>query len=182
MLIRRPLGSQEDLTPESTIAILDALAAGKSPKTGPQNGRSSSEPLGKLTALIEEVRKARCDWRADELTRSVERAATNDGPVLPPRVALIELSWRAVRALYQEDAEVQRGEVASAALGVGTSQMGGTCRPRLGIRKGRDRADRKGKQSLCCWTGSDWTSWRQRAKCIEAKRRSLFGQSTLAQG
>ncbi|KAL8280756.1 hypothetical protein RQP46_006760 [Phenoliferia psychrophenolica] len=46
----------EDLTPESTISILDALAAGKSPKTGPQSARQSSEPMGKLTALFEESR------------------------------------------------------------------------------------------------------------------------------
>jgi NADH-quinone oxidoreductase E subunit len=37
----------EDLTPDSTKAILDELAAGRTPKTGSQIGRTSSEPLGK---------------------------------------------------------------------------------------------------------------------------------------
>jgi len=35
----------EDLTPESMAEILDILAGGKRPKTGPQSGRVSSEPL-----------------------------------------------------------------------------------------------------------------------------------------
>jgi NADH-quinone oxidoreductase E subunit len=34
----------EDLTPESTEKLLDALARGVRPKAGPQNGRKSSEP------------------------------------------------------------------------------------------------------------------------------------------
>lgn len=36
----------EDLTPESAANILDQLAQGKQPKTGPQSGRKSSEPQG----------------------------------------------------------------------------------------------------------------------------------------
>ncbi|KAK4701317.1 NADH dehydrogenase (ubiquinone) flavoprotein 2, partial [Phenoliferia sp. Uapishka_3] len=44
----------EDLTPETTISILDNLAAGKVVKTGPQSGkRQSSEPIGNRTSLIE---------------------------------------------------------------------------------------------------------------------------------
>jgi NADH-quinone oxidoreductase subunit E len=35
----------EDLTPESFEAVLDELAAGRSPKPGPQNGRQFSAPL-----------------------------------------------------------------------------------------------------------------------------------------
>ncbi len=35
----------EDLTPENVVTILDALKAGKQPKTGPQSARFSSEPL-----------------------------------------------------------------------------------------------------------------------------------------
>ena len=42
----------EDLTPESVEAILDALAAGKAPKVGPQNDRQSSEPSGGRTTLL----------------------------------------------------------------------------------------------------------------------------------
>jgi len=41
----------EDLTPESTKAILDAFAAGKKPKPGPQSGRHTSENSAGLTAL-----------------------------------------------------------------------------------------------------------------------------------
>ena len=41
----------EDLTPETTAAILDALARGESPKPGPQSGRRAAEPAGGLTSL-----------------------------------------------------------------------------------------------------------------------------------
>lgn len=41
----------EDLTPESMIAIIDALAAGQTPKAGPQSGRRSSEPASGVTTL-----------------------------------------------------------------------------------------------------------------------------------
>lgn len=41
----------EDLTPESTVKILDALKAGKQPKTGPQSARKFSEPLGERSFL-----------------------------------------------------------------------------------------------------------------------------------
>ncbi|KAJ3376151.1 NADH dehydrogenase [ubiquinone] flavoprotein 2, mitochondrial [Allomyces arbusculus] len=44
----------EDLTPESTIKIIDALKAGKTPKMGPQSGRKGCEPIGGLTTLLEE--------------------------------------------------------------------------------------------------------------------------------
>lgn len=48
--------SQEDLTPESMVQILDDLAAGKQPKTGPHSARKGSEPNGPLTALTDIVR------------------------------------------------------------------------------------------------------------------------------
>jgi NADH-quinone oxidoreductase subunit E len=41
----------EDLTEESMTAILDALAAGKTPKPGPQDGRQTSCPDGGPTTL-----------------------------------------------------------------------------------------------------------------------------------
>lgn len=41
----------EDLTPESTTAILDALARGEKPKPGSQIGRRGAEPAGGLTSL-----------------------------------------------------------------------------------------------------------------------------------
>jgi len=43
----------EDLTPESTVKILDELRAGGKPKPGPQSGRFSSENSAGLTALTE---------------------------------------------------------------------------------------------------------------------------------
>ena len=36
----------EDLTPESIVKVLDALATGKKIKTGPQSSRRTSEPAG----------------------------------------------------------------------------------------------------------------------------------------
>lgn len=43
----------EDLTPASFEKILDDLAAGRTPKPGPQNARRSSEPEGGATTLQE---------------------------------------------------------------------------------------------------------------------------------
>ena len=55
----------EDLTPASLNAVLDALAAGKQPKTGTQlKGRHTVEPLGGPTSLKEMV-KANHDYRGE---------------------------------------------------------------------------------------------------------------------
>ncbi len=43
----------EDLTAESTAAVLDALAKGERPKVGPQSERHASEPAGGPTTLHE---------------------------------------------------------------------------------------------------------------------------------
>jgi NADH-quinone oxidoreductase subunit E len=43
----------EDLTPESFEKLLDDIAAGKSVKPGPQNGRQLSAPEGELTSLTD---------------------------------------------------------------------------------------------------------------------------------
>ncbi|KAH8925742.1 hypothetical protein BT69DRAFT_1239732 [Atractiella rhizophila] len=43
----------EDLTPETTIKILDELAAGRKPKPGPQSTRQTSENSAGLTTLLE---------------------------------------------------------------------------------------------------------------------------------
>ena len=43
----------EDLTPEDLEHIIDGFASGKSPKTGPYNGRQFSAPLGDLTSLTD---------------------------------------------------------------------------------------------------------------------------------
>lgn len=47
---------QEDLTPQSTKAILDAFAKGEKPKPGPQSGRQTSENSAGLTSLTTKVR------------------------------------------------------------------------------------------------------------------------------
>jgi NADH-quinone oxidoreductase subunit E len=55
----------EDLTAERLDAVLDALAAGKQPKTGTQEpGRHTSEPLGGPTTLKEMVTENH-DYRGD---------------------------------------------------------------------------------------------------------------------
>lgn len=43
----------EDLTLETTKAVLDALRRGEKPKVGPQSSRQSSEPLGGASSLTE---------------------------------------------------------------------------------------------------------------------------------
>ena len=43
----------EDLTPQSLEALIDAFAAGKQPKPGPQNGRQFSAPEGGPVALTD---------------------------------------------------------------------------------------------------------------------------------
>ncbi|KAG0717616.1 NADH dehydrogenase [ubiquinone] flavoprotein 2, mitochondrial [Chionoecetes opilio] len=45
------LGACEDLAESDTAEILASLAAGKTPKAGPRNGRFAAEPLGGLTSL-----------------------------------------------------------------------------------------------------------------------------------
>jgi NADH-quinone oxidoreductase E subunit len=43
----------EDLSPENTVEILDALAKGETPQSGPQTGRQTSAPEGGPTTLKE---------------------------------------------------------------------------------------------------------------------------------
>lgn len=43
----------EDLTPEILVNLLKDMAAGRPTKPGPQQGRHSSEPAGKLTSLTD---------------------------------------------------------------------------------------------------------------------------------
>ena len=55
----------EDLTAERLDAVLDALAAGKSPKTGTQEpGRHTVEPVGEATNLAAMV-SANHDYRGE---------------------------------------------------------------------------------------------------------------------
>jgi NADH-quinone oxidoreductase subunit E len=57
----------EDLTPESLDAVLDALAAGKTPKAGTQlKGRHTVEPIGgptTLKAMVKENHDYRGEWK-----------------------------------------------------------------------------------------------------------------------
>jgi NADH dehydrogenase (ubiquinone) flavoprotein 2 len=46
---------QEDLTPQTTKKVLDALKKGQKPKAGPQSGRQTSENSAGLTALTGKV-------------------------------------------------------------------------------------------------------------------------------
>jgi NADH-quinone oxidoreductase subunit E len=57
----------EDLTFESTLAVLDALAKGEQPKTLSQIGRQTSAPEGgptTLTAMVGENHDYRSEWAA----------------------------------------------------------------------------------------------------------------------
>ena len=56
----------EDLTRESTAAILEALARGETPRPGPQVDRRVSAPVGGPTTLVEMMRENhdyRDEWR-----------------------------------------------------------------------------------------------------------------------
>lgn len=60
----------EDLTPETTIKILDALRNGQPVKPGPQSGRHSSEPAEGRTALTSEV-----SWREGSEVGDMEKGS-----------------------------------------------------------------------------------------------------------
>lgn len=70
----------EDLDYESTTRILEALAAGQSPKAGPQNGRHTSEPIGgptSLTAMVSENHDYRGEWGPSALAAATPEGASN---------------------------------------------------------------------------------------------------------
>ena len=46
----------EDLTPEGMVMLIDALERGQKPKSGPQSGRKSSEPLADANADNETIK------------------------------------------------------------------------------------------------------------------------------
>jgi len=46
LFLKMFLAIQEDLTPESTKSILEALRKDQKPKVGSQSGRTTCEPLG----------------------------------------------------------------------------------------------------------------------------------------
>lgn len=89
----------EDLTPETTIKLMEGLRAGKPPKPGPQSNRHSSEAAAGRSALTETVRAHGCRWgtgrcqnKANEkeivpLTLLAYRdLALRPWPILRPRV------------------------------------------------------------------------------------------------
>lgn len=48
----------EDLSAESTVAVLDALKAGRDPKPGPQVDRQTSAPVGGMTTLAASAKRS----------------------------------------------------------------------------------------------------------------------------
>ncbi len=72
----------EDLTRESFRDILDAFAAGKTPKPGPQIDRQLSEPIGGATTLLDAAIYAKHGKAADQDT-----AEAHDGDAKKPGVA-----------------------------------------------------------------------------------------------
>jgi NADH-quinone oxidoreductase subunit E len=72
----------EDLTPESFEAILDAFARGEVPRSGPQNGRFASEPIGGLTSLagVERVNDANASVTLAELLGDTVKRIMGDEP------------------------------------------------------------------------------------------------------
>ncbi len=69
----------EDLTPESFEKLLDDLAAGKSVKPGPQNGRQLSAPEGALTSLTDKSLYSK--------DRTFKRIEAPPPPPAPPAAA-----------------------------------------------------------------------------------------------
>jgi NADH-quinone oxidoreductase subunit E len=72
----------EDLTRESFRDILDAFAAGKTPKPGPQIDRHLSEPIGGATTLLDAAIYAKHGKAAEQDT-----AEPRDGDAKKPGVA-----------------------------------------------------------------------------------------------
>jgi len=56
---------KEDLTPENTRSVIDAIKRGEKPKVGPYNGRMNCEPIGGPTTLLEEPKGPGFGVRAD---------------------------------------------------------------------------------------------------------------------
>lgn len=65
----------EDLTPETTLKIVDALAKGEKPKPGPQSGRFTSENSAGLTTLTVPVSPRSATGAVPRITRFRDRCA-----------------------------------------------------------------------------------------------------------
>ncbi|MBV2360562.1 NADH-quinone oxidoreductase subunit E [Thalassococcus sp. CAU 1522] len=78
----------EDLTAEKLAALIDALAAGKFPQAGPQNGRFAAEPAKGLTSLTEYVNASiklnASAQLADEIGDTVKRIDGTEVPLTTP--------------------------------------------------------------------------------------------------
>jgi len=78
----------EDLTAERLAEIIDALAAGKVPTPGPQNGRYAAEPKMGLTSLKEydsgRTRYNASVQLADDIGDTVKRIDGTEVPLLTP--------------------------------------------------------------------------------------------------
>lgn len=72
----------EDLSAESVSALIDDLRAGRTPKTGPQNGRQCAAPVGGLTSLTEAVSPAPKKKEAPAEKKAV-KAAAEKAPATP---------------------------------------------------------------------------------------------------
>ncbi|MDJ0821795.1 MAG: NADH-quinone oxidoreductase subunit NuoE [Paracoccaceae bacterium] len=78
----------EDLTVEKLSALLDDLAAGKTPRVGPQNGRFASEPAGGVTSLTEfvnaKIKLNASAQLAQDIGDSVKRIDGSEVPLRAP--------------------------------------------------------------------------------------------------
>jgi NADH-quinone oxidoreductase subunit E len=85
----------EDLTPESLTRIINDLAAGKTPKPGPQIDRLNSAPIGGQTTLtdpsIYEKERGRAEGGSDrtdaEAKKPGEAANVHEAPIPKPPIA-----------------------------------------------------------------------------------------------
>jgi NADH-quinone oxidoreductase subunit E len=78
----------EDLTAEKLSALLDDMAAGKTPVAGPQNGRYASEPLNGLTSL-QDFESGRTQYNASvqrqvDVGDGLKRIDGTEVPLLTP--------------------------------------------------------------------------------------------------
>jgi NADH-quinone oxidoreductase E subunit len=76
----------EDLTPENTAEILDALAKGEFPKAGPQSGRNASEPSGSTPATIFKL-DASSSVRGEQVKAGNDVAAAPGTAKNPPKLS-----------------------------------------------------------------------------------------------
>jgi NADH-quinone oxidoreductase subunit E len=79
----------EDLTPESFSRILDELAAGRSPRPGPQVDRQLSAPIGGLTTLTDSSIYPALEehWEPEPMAASEAAALTDDAAKKPGEAA-----------------------------------------------------------------------------------------------